>query len=436
MAERVIYIVRSWPRLSQTFIVNEILALERRGVELAVFSLVRSRETVVQPQVEDVRAPVHFLEDDVRKSWLRRSRVQLAALLADPGRYTSTLVHCLLRPRLAAGYGEASSFQCFFHAVRVARAIEDMHGFGHDPVRVHAHFAHDPALVGMLVARLTGIPFSFTAHARDLFQIPAASLVARARAATAVVTCCAASADYVRATVPGEDRPPVVVIHHGVELDRFAPAALTAAGVASGPARPEAAGTPRLVSVGRLVEKKGYVDLLAALREVHRAGLACRCEIYGDGPLGAALGELRDRLGLQQQVHLMGARRSDKVLSALRAADAFVLFPRNLADGDRDGIPNVLVEAMACGLPVATTTAGGVSELVTHDVNGLVCPPGDVAAISAAITRLVTEPDLRSRLGRAGRATVEADYDVDVAARRMQDEVLRTRAAAASGAGR
>ena len=171
MPDRVIYIVRSWPRLSQTFIVNEVLALERRGLELVVFSLVRSGEDVVQPQVADVRAPVHYLDGTRDGADVRRL---LSWCAIAPLRTFLVLVHCLLHPRMAAGYGEGSTRQCLGHALRVAAAVRDLRAAGDEPVRVHAHFAHDPALVGMLVSRLTGLPFSFTAHARDLYEIPVA----------------------------------------------------------------------------------------------------------------------------------------------------------------------------------------------------------------------------------------------------------------------
>jgi glycosyltransferase involved in cell wall biosynthesis len=415
MSERVIYIVRSWPRLSQTFIVNEVLALEKRGLELAVFSLVRSGERIVQPQVDDVRAPVRYLEDQRRQPRVRRLRLHVGAFAASPSRYSQLLLFCLRNPGLAAGYGECSTLRCFSHAVRVAAAMEVMRAAGKEPVHVHAHFAHDPALVAMLVARLTGLRFSFTAHARDLVQIPAASLAARAAEATSLVTCCAANADYIDSTVPASCRPPVLVIHHGVELGRFVPAR-----------RDPSVAVPRLLSVGRLVEKKGYVDLLHALALVKTGGGRFSCHIYGDGPLHDSLAGLRDLLGLQDHVELKGSCSHEQILSAMKAADAFVLTPLVTLDGDRDGIPNVLVEAMACGLPVVTTNAGGIPELVENQVNGLVSVPGDVDAIAASVAALLVDPDLRGRLGEAARHTVECDYDIDVAARRLE-EVLRTR---------
>jgi glycosyltransferase involved in cell wall biosynthesis len=394
--ERVVYLVRSWPRLSQTFIVNEVLALERRGVALDVVSLVRSGETVVQPQVADVRAPISYLDDPEPRGRLHRS-----VFAAAPGRYLAALALVLRRPRLAAGYGDCSALECFDHAVWVAAHIRMTRA-----THVHAHFAHDPALVGMLAARLTGVPFTFTGHARDLLQIPPRSLAARAEHATTLITCCEANVTYIRETLPDGSKIPVQVIHHGVDLDRFSPSTGRGGG-----------GVPALVSVGRLVEKKGFDDLLRALARID-APFSLR--IYGDGPLHAELVRMRDDLGLAGRVDFMGGRDSDEIVAALAAADAFVLTPTTTEDGDRDGIPNVLVEAMACGLPVVTTTAGGITELVEHGINGLLCDPEDVTAISGSIGELIADPELRHRLGAAGRRAVEADYDVNVAAARLE----------------
>jgi glycosyltransferase involved in cell wall biosynthesis len=401
MSARVIYIVRSWPRLSQTFIVNEVLALERRGVQLDVVSMVRSGETIVQPQVADVKAPIMYLDEPEQG----RLRAHASAFAAAPGRYLSTLLLCLRRPGLAAGYGDSSAVECLTHATRISARINDLRG-PERPTHVHAHFAHDPALVGMFVAMLTGLPFSFTGHARDLYQIPARSLAARAARATTLVTCCEANVTFIRETIPGASRIPVEVIHHGVELDRFSPRD-----------RGQDHGVPVLVSVGRLVEKKAFDDLLHALAKLDEP---FTCQIYGDGPLHDELVRLRDELGLADRVEFMGARDTDEIVEALAEADAFVLTPTTTEDGDRDGIPNVLVEAMACGLPVVTTTAGGITELVRHDVNGLLCDPEDIAAIARSIGAVIGDAELRTRLGAAGRRTVEAEYDVKVAAARLE----------------
>ena len=401
---RVVYVVRSWPRLSQTFVVNEVLGLERLGVDIEIFSMVHPDEPLAQAQVGDVRAPVRYLDAARRRPVLERVREHVGALAAAPGRYVGTLVEVARGSHLAAGYSTASRWECFAHAVHVAAVLRAAE-VGGDPIgRIHAHFAHDPALVALLVHRLTGVPFSLTAHARDLYGIPARTLAARTDAAAAVVTCCRANAEYLRDTVAASP----VLVHHGVDLDRYRPAANGRGG-----------GMPTILSVGRLVEKKGFADLLAALALVRDEGEPFRCTIYGDGPLRDELEARRDELGLDGVVTFAGACAPDDLIPAFRGADVFVLTPVLGADGDRDGVPNVLVEAMACGVPVVSTTVGGIPELVTHGEDGLLAPAHDPATVARHLETLLRDPSCRATLGARGRSTVEAQFDARVAASRL-----------------
>jgi glycosyltransferase involved in cell wall biosynthesis len=403
------YLVRSWPRLSQTFIVNEILAQERLGTELEIYSLTRSDERLVQPQVRAVRATVQYLDEPRPRE--RRADHALVARAAPPA-YLRTGLFAAFHPELAAGYATCSTLKCFAHAVRLAAAVERSRRAGSPVVHLHAHFAHDPGLVAQLTHRLTGVPFSITAHARDLYQIPPASLRARTRAAQALVTCSEANVEYIRSMLPVRDRARLRLIHHGVELDRFTPR------------RPYRTGPLEIVSVGRLVEKKGFPDLVRAchalrtrLREPYSA---FRLRIYGDGPMRAELIALRDHLGLQDVVEFAGECDGDEVMGAYRRADIFALTPCVTADGDRDGVPNVIVEAMACGLPVVATDAGGVGEIVHHGVNGLLSAPHDVGTIAGHLAELVTDASRRRLLGDAGRRTVQERFDVESAARELR----------------
>lgn len=392
----VAYLVRSWPRLSQTFILNEVLGLEAQGVDLRIFALTRARDAVVQPGVVRVAAPVRHLDEN-RRSVLAHARV----FRRGPGRYARTLASALRQRDLYGGYTASGPGAAFHRAVLVAAAAG---GCTH----VHAHFAHDPALVALLVRRLTGLPFTFTAHARDLYQIPTAALRARAAEASAVVTCCRANADHIAAVLAGGG-PPVEVVYHGVDLAVFTPGGRGASG-----------DPPLVLAVGRLVPKKGFDVLLEALARVASAGVRFRCEITGDGPERSALEARRDRLGLAGAVGFGAARPQPELVQAYQAADLFALTPRVLADGDRDGVPNVLVEAMACGLPVVSTTAGGIGELVVSGQNGLLAEPEDVDGIAACLAKLLDDAGERRRMGEAAAGTAAA-WDMRLAAARLAE---------------
>jgi glycosyltransferase involved in cell wall biosynthesis len=401
MADRVIYLTRSWPRLSQTFIVGEVLALERLGVRLDIFALAPSGEVLRQPQVDQVRATVTYLDRAARSS------DHLRAVLDSPGRYLATAAFTLRNPDLSSGYATATTWECFRYAVHIAAHVSRLRAAGESVSHVHAHFAHDPALVALLVNRLTGLPYSVTAHARDLYQIPRRSLRVRADAATDVLTCCRANVEYLRAELDPVTAARVRVIHHGVELDRFVPD-LTAGGE----------GRVEILSVGRLVEKKGFPDLLRACALV-ASEYPLSLTIYGDGPLREDLERLRDDLGLAEVLVLAGERDSSAVVAAMQSADLFAITPYVTPDGDRDGVPNVIVEALASGLPVVSTDVGGVGEAVRHGHNGFLAAPHDVTAIAGHLRALVADEGLRRRMGAAARATAEEDFDVDRAAARL-----------------
>jgi glycosyltransferase involved in cell wall biosynthesis len=219
------------------------------------------------------------------------------------------------------------------------------------------------------------------------------------------VTCCRANFDYLGPLV---DARRLHLVHHGVDLECFEPRPRHANGAA-----------PMILSVGRLVEKKGFPELLHACALLVEQGRRFTCVIYGEGPMGDALVKLRDDLGLGGTVSLAGARSQSELVGAFQSADVFALTPFVAADGDRDGVPNVLVEAMACAVPVVSTSVGGIPDLVRHGQNGLLSPPRDVVAAAGHLASLLDDPDLRRRLGVAGRATVEAGFDTRVAARRL-----------------
>jgi glycosyltransferase involved in cell wall biosynthesis len=380
----VAYVVRSWPRLSQTFVLSEVIALERIGVPISIFSMTRAGEDVVQSQVAQVVASVDYLDAPAGRSVL--SHLRLAALSS--WRYLATFAYALTHRQLLGGYTQSGAIEAFHKAVLIADRLRARRN--ESPVtHIHAHFAHDPALIGLLAHRLTGLPFSFTAHARDLYQIPDRALLGRAQEASAVVTCCNTNLEHI-VSVVGDAGPPIELIYHGVDLERFQPVS----------GRRENR-VPLIISVGRLVEKKGFDDLLGACARIAATGRRFRCEIYGEGPSRGELEALRDRLGLAEIVSFCGQRTQDELLRVYQRADVFALTPRVTDQGDRDGLPNVLVEAMACGIPIVSTRVGGIAEAVANGSNGLLAAAHDPASIASCLEDLLDDADRRRRLGEA-----------------------------------
>jgi glycosyltransferase involved in cell wall biosynthesis len=404
---RVVYILRSYPRLSQTFILNEVLALERLGWRLHIFAITNPQETLVQDGVAEVRAQTHYLERALRRSWTAILREHLFVAAAAPSRYLRTLAFVLRRRDLAAGYATASRFTCFIEAVYMTRILGREGRNGDAPTRVHSHFAHDPTLIALLLKRLTGLPYSFTAHARDIYQVPRSALAERIREASAVVTCCRANLDYLGRVAPGAGSEKLRLVRYGLDLETFRPA------------QPARTGVPLVVSVGRLVEKKGFGDLVEACHVLKDRGLRFRCLVYGDGPLRGELAEAVTRLGLASDVTFAGARTQRHLHAVLEQAHVFALTPCVTDEGDRDGMPNVLLEAMACGLPVVTTAVAGIPEVVIHDQNGLLAEPHDVPAIAEHLAALLTDASLRTRLGSQARSEVIGNFDRETNARRL-----------------
>jgi glycosyltransferase involved in cell wall biosynthesis len=405
-ATRIAYILRSYPRLSQTFILNEILALERLGLAIDVYGMTRPDDPLVQERLAEVRASSTYLDAARARASVLAEHVLVAA--SSPRRYFGALAYVTRRRDLDNGYVTRSRFACFEHAVHLARILRPKRRRRADSVqRVHSHFAHDPTLIALLLKRLTGMPYSFSAHARDLYQTPPRALAERLHEASAVVTCCRANLEYLNGLAPEADGK-LHLIHHGIDLETFRP-------------RDEArrATCPLVVSVGRLVEKKGFLDLLQACRVVKDRGHVFRLVVYGDGPLRGDLESAALELELDSEILFAGARTQGDLLGALRQADVFALTPCVTDDGDRDGIPNALVEAMACGLPVVSTAVGGVTEVVIHDQTGLLAHPHDVPAIAGHLASLLVDPSRRQRLGRSAREAIVESFDAGENVRRL-----------------
>ncbi len=413
----VAYLLKGYPRISETFIASEVFRLEQLGVPLRLFVLKPPDEPARHPVVDRIRATPDYLPVTTSLSgttaprWLARNlrpflpslvavaRWRPAGLARAAGRAVAQAVRAR-RHRFAAP--RTIYLKEFLYAVTLADRLRRAPTVRH----LHAHFAHGCTTVAWLTATITGLPFSFTGHAKDIYTTdlnPAGLLGRKMRAATFVVTCTRANARHL-ATV--ERRTPVHVVHHGLSVD--------VADQLAGDAGHRSTGAPplRLLGVGRLVPKKGFDTFVRACAVLHDAGVPFRAEIAGEpGVHGTVVRALVAELGLAQHVRLLGTRSPAELAELYRRADVFSLACRVTETGDRDGIPNVLVEAMACAVPVVSTDVSGIPELVRNGENGLLVRPDDPQALAGAWHRLADDPALARRLGAAGRETVVRGFD-------------------------
>jgi glycosyltransferase involved in cell wall biosynthesis len=293
---------------------------------------------------------------------------------------------------------------------KVARMAIEMRELGVD--HVHCHFANHPALAGWLIHRLVGIPYSFTAHGSDL-HVDRTMLPTKVDEAAFVATISHDNRSVIEATAGPSAQPKVTIIHCGVDPAAFAPVD-----------RP-AVGPLRIVAVGTLHEVKGQIHLIEACRILTERRVDVVCRFIGDGPDREALQARIDGYGLGDRVVLAGRMTTDAVVAELAGADVLVAASVPTKGGKREGIPVVLMEAMASGLPVVASRLSGIPELVADGVSGLLVPPGDAHALADALATLAEDPDLRRRLGAAGRDTVLDDFDVDRNAARLAERIRR-----------
>ena len=392
---RVSYVVGTYPQLTTTFIDREIGALRAQGADIVIVSI-RPPHGPLSPEQEPIRRDVRYLlparARDVARAfgfWLLRRPF---ALLGETGWLLTRPHHGAPRMRSLA-YVSAG--------VCAAYQLRDRPG-----VHVHAHFVDRAATVAAIAARLLGTTYSATAHANDIYRDPF-MLPEKVSRATFVATC----TEYNREHLVGEVRPAdaskVLCLYHGLDLGRYR----AIPGQRTDP--------PTLLAVAQLKEKKGLRYLIEACARLRGEGVALRCEIVGEGPLRTELEAQIAELDVGDAVVLRGALPHEEVLGRYRAATAFVLPSVVAADGDRDGIPNVILEAMAMELPVVSTPVSGIPEAVRDEETGMLVQPHDSTAIVDAVTRLLADPDRAAQLGRNGRALVTDRFDVTRNAARL-----------------
>lgn len=389
----VAFVLKGYPRLSETFIAQEILALQRRGLPIRIVSLRHPTDRTTHPVHDEITAPVSYLPEYLYQEPLRVLRAWWQA-------------------RRLPGYGKA--WRQWWRDLKRDRTANRIRRFGQACVlacetaphvrQLHAHFLHTPSSVTRYAAMMTSLPWSASAHAKDIYTSPDWELSEKLGDCQWLVTCTASNRDHLAALAP-DDR--VSLVYHGLDLERWPPPPeRKEKRDGSDPANPVA-----LVSVGRAVPKKGYDDLIDALARLP-GDLHWHLTHIGGGALRDALQEQARKAGIAERITWLGSQPQTAVLQAYHASDLFVLASKIAGDGDRDGLPNVLMEAQSQGLAVVATEVSAVPELITHDVNGLLSAPGDPKALSASLERAITDSDLRERLGKAGEARVRTEFSM------------------------
>ncbi len=396
MSRRVGYVVKRFPRASETFIAQEILELERQGTDVRVFTLWPNDNPAEHRWLQDLQAPVvHCGDTPLSDSWKWLHR--LAA--ARPERRDA----CEQALAEAFRYPDRRGRHRFREGMAVAAAALDA-GIEH----LHAHFANDPAFVAYLAHLVSEIPFSFTGHAKDLYAkaLPDSLLRRIVDHAAFAVTVSEDNRRFLAQALGSRLGAKVMRLYNGVDLEEIEPSE-------------RADDRLGIVCVARLIEKKGVDSLLAALGLLDRKGVDFRATIIGDGPERPALEAQASAEGLEDRVQFTGTVPHEKVVESLRQHDVFVLPSRVADDGDQDALPTVLLEAMATGMPCLSTPVGGIPEIVIHQTTGLIVPSDRPLILAEAIADLEKRPRLRSVMGSAARRRVTELFDLRQSVRKL-----------------
>jgi glycosyltransferase involved in cell wall biosynthesis len=382
----VLYVLKRFPRLSETFVLRELLCLEARGQPVLIDALLPPESGPRHPELDRLRAPVRYLPRRPRLRDAPVARAHALLALAAPARWL----------RLALAARREGTWRRFLQAGLVARRIREER-----VAHVHAHFATAAAEVARDAAALAGVSFTVTAHAKDIFRRDnARALPRRVRGAATLITVSRFNERYLRAALP---RMAVRHVPNGIAV------APRAALPPDGP----------VLCVARLVPKKGIDVLLEAEALLAPDFPRLRLEVIGSGERAAELAGHASRLGLADRVSWVGAAPSTRVQHALGRCSLFVLPARTLPDGDRDAMPTALLEAMARGVAVVSTDVGGISEVVRHEQTGLLVAPNDPRALAEAVARLLTDRRLAAQLGAGARALIARGFDPSRSAREL-----------------
>ncbi len=401
MKPSIAVILKGYPRLSETFIAQELRALEQRGLNLHFFSLRHPTDTSVHPVHREITAPVTYLPEYLHNEPARVWRAwRAAAKLPGYKKSRAAFLRDLVRdltPNRIRRFGQA----CVL-ATELPGAI----------TQLYAHFLHTPASVTRYAALMTGLPWSASAHAKDIWTTPEWEKREKLAELSWLVTCTEVGRDHLASLAPQPEK--VGLVYHGLDFSRFSnnEGQGSVEETASNRNGSDAAAPVILLSVGRAVEKKGYDDLLNALTRLPK-DLQWRLVHIGGGKLKEKLRTLGQELGIDDRIEWLGAQPQEVVLENYRKADLFVLASRIGGDGDRDGLPNVLMEAQSQAIACVSTAVSAIPELIRDGETGLLVPPENPTELASALQSLITDPTRRAELANAGCKRVRSEFGME-----------------------
>lgn len=397
MNPRVLFVMGEWPNPSETFLRREMAALAKLGLNFEILATKRNRGAQLNTQEAEwfsertLFIPAMFSPEAVAGEAIALS--------------TGPLLHAELVGQLTEERGFASTIPLRLPGVVWASRKVSGRGF----TRVHAQFASMPAALGYALARWTELPFSFSCHARDIYTARA-GFERLVNEAQFVVTCTEFNRKHLVQTFPSAE-PKIHRVYHGVEIPQT-------------PVTKARAEVPLLLAVGRLVEKKGFANLVSACKILGRRGVKYRCEILGDGPLRGDIEGFINALG-PVEVAVRGWCSEDEVKTKMREAACLVAPSVIARDGDRDGIPNVVLEAMATGTPVVAGAVSGMPEAVVDGRTGLLVDAEDATVLAGAIGRVLADPELGRKLASEALTLVREKFDPETNAKQLMELLSR-----------
>jgi len=388
------YILKGYPRISESFISNEILLLERLGFTMRLFPMRKPRETFSHASVKEIQARVDYLPTELLEDFYRLVLPNIFLAVKRPKQFAATLRTAA--EGITAGNGLAT-LKHFFQA----GYLTNQHLLKEQNIaQLHGHFAHSPTSVTMFASFLSGIPFSFTAHAKDIYTSDKEKIRRKIARARFVVTCTRHNKKYLQ-DIAGRSTTPIYCIYHGIDLNLFRQTAERTT-----PHNPF-----KILTVARLTQKKGLPTIYRALAGLQQKGIDFQHTLIGDGDDREKILGLIASLGLSERCRWFGTRTHEEVLVHFKASDLFVLGCEIAENGDRDGIPNVLVESLAMGVPALSTNVSAIPEILIDGRTGLTVPPSRPDLLEKAMLRLLTDQQLRQRLVKSGQQYVKETFD-------------------------